>query len=148
MNWFWEILKVALRVAVFMIGIITFFCGPAIEKSEENPDNWDLNAKFHKFTDKKAIIFRILGLVIAYFGWKWVFAMESPLKTNGITRFVFGFGFVLALFESLILIIFGEKFMRKMKDFQEMIDLEVMPARLWGLTFLITSLVFLAWIVE
>jgi hypothetical protein len=54
-----------------------------------------------------------------------------------VARVIFGFGFVLALFQSLIIILFGERYVAKLKDFQGMIDLEVMPARLWGLTFFI-----------
>ena len=148
MFWLWEILKVAIKLAVFILGLVAFFSGPAIERSEENPEDWTINTKFHRFTNMKAFIFRILGLIIAYFGCRWLFSTKgSALKSEDVARVVFGFGFVLALIQSLILIIFGKKYVAKMKDFQGMIDLEVMPARLWGLTFLITSIVFLVWIV-
>ncbi|NPV41926.1 MAG: hypothetical protein HPY72_11375 [Anaerolineae bacterium] len=59
------------------------------------------------------------------------------MKSEHVARVIFGFGFVLALFQSLIIILFGERYVAKLKDFQGMIDLEVMPARLWGLTFFI-----------
>lgn len=147
MVWLWEILKIAGKMAVFMLGLIAFFSGPAIERNEDNPGDWTINTKFHKFTNLKAMIFRIIGLVIAYYGCKWLFSTQgSALKSADVARIVFGFGFVLALFQSLIIILFGEKYVAKMKDFQGMIDLEVMPARLWGLTFFISCIVFLVWI--
>jgi hypothetical protein len=147
MFWLWEILKIAFKMSVFILGLVAFFSGPAIERSEDDPENWTLNTKFHKLTNLRALIFRILGLVIAYFGCKWLFSTQgSALKSEHVARVIFGFGFVLALFQSLIIILFGERYVAKLKDFQGMIDLEVMPARLWGLTFFIACIVFLIWI--
>jgi hypothetical protein len=82
MFWLWEILKIAFKMSVFILGLVAFFSGPAIERSEDDPENWTLNTKFHKLTNLRALIFRILGLVIAYFGCKWLFSTQgSALKS-------------------------------------------------------------------
>ncbi len=126
-----------------MLGLIAFFSGPAIERSKENPENWTINTKFHKFTDVKAIIFRVVGLVIVYYGYQWLFSTKgSALKSADAARVVFGFGFALVALQLLIIIRFGRKFVDRMKDLKGMIDLEVIPARLC------TSIVFLAWIMK
>jgi hypothetical protein len=146
MNWFSVLLGFLVKWGVMGFGLVFLLSGPVIEQGGHSLKGWRFDFSFHQFTDKKAILLRVVGLAIVILSILWMFSTRwVPSRDNTVPRLLLAFCFFLILVQSVFLIIFGSQMVKKIDLFSNIVDEEVMSARLWGLVFLVLSLIAIYW---
>jgi len=136
---FWSFIVVCIKVSLVIIGLSWVLGGPSYE-------NGDFSNKFHKFTDPMAAIFRALGLVSVIMVAIWLFSDRAAIKADSTAQAVFGIGTLIGASLSLVLIIVGRPAIGWLK-MEDIVNQELLPARIWGLIYLVGFVVMLIWIV-